>query len=219
MSKDKKQLVVVGVLVLVVLAIGAFQFMGMRPKPVAKEDEPKKEDKGEIVAQNDVQDPVKTMVEQLTGQASMPRNPFEAQAVVLEDEKETTTQPDPEITNGNGNVGRPPNGYKSEIGVGGFGGAQVEPVDPTNGNGLNGNSNITNGQPVQYSGDAPYILRGVIIGRKTMCMLQDAKGRDHLVREGENVPGTDHTILSITQKEIKINYQGRVRTLVLAGGN
>ena len=87
MSKDKKQLLVVGILGLAMLAIGAFQFLA--PKgPAAAGPEPKdaaiESDDGEV-AVGDTAPPIdsrRKIIGELLGSVQ-PRDPFLAQAIIL----------------------------------------------------------------------------------------------------------------------------------------
>jgi hypothetical protein len=223
MNKQKKQTIVLGALVAVIAAVGAFQFMGSKPKPVdtteKKAEKPKDE---ELVAMNgETKTPEQEIIERLMATATSPRDPFAPQAVVIDNvdqqgEQQPTQQPnqynqnglkpDPEITGnfGQGSFGSNNGNQGTGTGVGPL---QVDPESLPNGVGN------TNG--------LPFALRGVMIGRtKKLCILEFADGRQMLAVEGQSF-GRDRetTIISVTNEEVVLTHKGQQINLALNGGN
>lgn len=194
MSKDKKQIIVLGALFAVILAVGAFQFLGKKPAAVA-EDEPKKDSK-DLVAKNE-EDPTEMVIKQLYSQPLASRDPFVPQAVIVDDTDDQQPIVDPPV------VTRPDPMQ-----------GEVRPVDPGVVNGGNGQPNL---EPTQTRD--PWYLRGVILGRKTMAMLEDDKGNQFLVREGEQFNAGNTRVLSISKTQVELSHNGRIMTLALLGGN
>jgi hypothetical protein len=214
MKKDKKQMLVLGALVLLVLAIGAFQFMGSKPKPVAAKhsasDKPK--DDPLVASVDPEKDPMKDYIEQMIATSSTPRDPFAPQAVVIDEPEPQPVDPGtvaPHRTDPGSTMPRP------EIGTGSTGG-QVDPlyvdpqIVPDNGNNT---APTTNGQP--------FALTGVMIGKsKKLCMLLLRDGQQTLVREGQSFgPNMETTVVTITEEYVVLRHLGKEITLGLNGGN
>lgn len=226
MTKEKKQTIVLGSLFAVIAAVGAFQFMGNKPKPVDQADKKAEKPKdGDLVAANgEKKTPEQEIIESLMASATSPRDPFQPQAVLIDEEtgqqgeQQPTQQvnpydqnggkrPDPEIggTFGQGGFGGN-NGGQSSTG-GGIGPVTVDPESIPNGV---GNAN-----------GLPFALRGVMIGRtKKLCILEFGDGRQMLATEGQTF-GRDHetTIVSVTNEEVVLRHKGQEITLALNGGN
>lgn len=223
MNKDKKQMLVLGVLVLVVVAVGAFQFMGAKPKPAATTDTKKDEKKDETLVADNTKpvDLTAQIVEGLMGGTSGERDPFAPQAVLIDE---------PEGQPGENNMVNPvdPNGGKrppTEI----TGQVEPWPVNMNQGQGApgtfsgNGN-NQGNGGNVEVApvgNGTPYALRGVMIGRtKKMCMLETTEGKQILVLEGQKLgKELETTVIEITENYVVLSHRGKVINLALLGGN
>jgi hypothetical protein len=207
MTKDKKQILVLGVLFAVILAVGAFQFMGgSKPKTTAKEDD-KKSDSKDVVAQKDVKDPTEKAVEQLFMGALVSRDPFVPQAVIIDEPEGQLDDP-----NKTGGLIQRPDPMQGGNNGGGTTGGPVDvyhpPVDP----------NQVGLQPTDTPRDA-WSLRGVMAGRKVIAILEDHKGKQFLVKEGDTFNDGHTTVLSITKTHVELMHNGKVTTLALLGGN
>lgn len=200
MSKDKKQILVLGVLFAVILAVGAFQFMGgSKPKVAADKDD--KKDKGTEVAVNDEKaDPIKEAIVPLFTAPLVSRDPFVPQAVVLDEE---TTDP-----NQNTGIIKPP---PMPNGNNGQGYENVGVVHPP----VDGQIGL---QPTDPPKDA-WALRGVMMGAKTLAILEDAKGNQFLVKEGDSFNNGQTRVLSISKTNVQLMNNGTVTNLALLGGN
>lgn len=209
MSKEKKQYLVLGILVLVVGAVGAFQFMGPKSKPeVAVEEEqsaPTGDQASEVsaeVAQAETLSPTELAIQELMkGPMTDPRDPFAPQAVMADAPKEHVEayQPPVERTVSQ----RPPTEITGEERI-------VPPVD-LEGLGL--------GDKIDAS-DNPFGLLGVVIGRRTVAVFDAGEGRFALAEVGEKVGKMDNTYVeSISEKKVVIKHRGKLRELELRGGN
>jgi hypothetical protein len=192
MTKQKKQMIVVGVLLLAVLAVGAFQFMGGKPQPVVADEggKVKKEDQTLVAANSP--DPKDLAIMQLLNQPGSPRDPFAPQAVLIDPEPEghqvtPPDRPDPEINTDFGPVNPGVNG-----GIEGPIGTEIVPER------------------------APFTLRGVMIGKKNLAVIQLDSGRQILVAEGEQF-GPNSSVLAVSEHEVVIKVNGKVQTLPLGG--
>jgi hypothetical protein len=194
MTKQKKQMIVVGVLLLAVLAVGAFQFMGPKPKPAAADDADVDKKDQTLVAVTTI-DPVASAIDLLLNQPGSPRDPFVPQAVLIDPEPvrqphEVIVRPPDEITSG------------------------TEPWNPRVPDG-----SITGQIGTEVIPDsAPFTLRGVMIGRKNLAVIELAGGRQILLAEGEKFgPGSNSIVLAVSENEVVIKVNGKVQTLPLGG--
>ena len=202
MTKDKKQILVVGVLFAVILAVGAFQFMG-GSKPKAEVKEEKKDAGTEVAVKDDEKDPTEQVMEQLFQNTLVSRDPFVPQAVILDDEPEEhqpfQQQPPPMEGNNGGTI--------------------VQPFDPTGG--VRPDIEPVNnggGTEIEPTRDV-WSLRGVMQGKKTLAILEDAKGNQFLVKEGDTYNTGQTRVLSISRERVELMHNGQVQTLALLGGN
>jgi hypothetical protein len=204
MTKDKKQILVLGVLFAVILAVGAFQFMGgSKGKQAAtKEDDHKKVDEAQVAVNDDQKDPVREAVNQLFSNPIVPRDPFVPQAVIVDDPTPDNGQHPTVIHN--------PGPMPGDLNNGGNTGVDVvhPPVDP----------NQIGLTPTDPPKDA-WALRGVMIGKRgTLAMVEDHTGRQFLVKEGDSI--ADHTtVLSISKTGVELMANGKPIHLALLGGN
>jgi hypothetical protein len=226
MSKDKKQMAVLGVLVVVVLAIGAFQFMGPKPKPTIKAEPKKDKPKDDALVADGAGnlDPMKVYIDSLIQGASGPRDPFAPQAVLIEENpgQQGEQQPTQYV-----NPYRPDGGQRPDNEI--EGGFQPYKVDPNQGNGHSGTGSgqangggatvVPDNSAAGFSG--PYALRGVMIGRsKKMCMLETRDGRQLLALEGQRLgKELETTVVEITESYVVLRHRGEVHNLALLGGN
>jgi len=196
MSKDKKQLVVFGALLLVVVAIGAFQFMGKEEPKTDSVAIAESSTKGideildpEIKVEKD---PVDLVLENLLGPKDE-RDPFIAQGMVENTavakpvlDKPAVRQPESEL----GPTGEIPWPVGDEALQSGF--ALDEP---------------------------PYTLRGVVIGNKTLAVLENSEGSQFMVVPGQTLSESETKILAVEDGKVIVDYRGRVKELTLQGGN
>lgn len=199
MSKDKKQMIVMGALVLVIVAVGAFQFMGGSKKkgPVAEADESKLAIEAgsgeEVAAGKDYTPPVLPPGFEFPGLDK--RDPFQAQAKILDEPKDDKRPPqwtDP-------NKGRPTTQITS--------GRGYDPV-PT---GPPGSGNTESSRAV---GEPPFDVVGIIQGsRSTMAILSPDEGRQQMVSIGDTIG--DWTVAAISPNTIEVRYKGKSETLNL----
>lgn len=192
MNKDKKQIVVLVSLVAVVGAVGAFQFMKKGPTVdvVAKVEEERP-----IVAATSELTVVNTMdMDALFGGTLEERDPFDPQAILLDDPRRGTRPPGGRLTN-------PPD---PEItGSGGTG--PVKPGPPNGGTG--GGLEVGPSRPL-----GALSLRGVIIGPKPMAVFEGDYGRQILVGEGKRLPnGT--VVLSIAEGKVILKRNGKISSI------
>jgi hypothetical protein len=221
MNKQKKQTVVLAALVAVIAAVGAFQFMGNKPKPAAG-DGPKKKAASEetLVADNTTAtDPTQYVIDTLIANSATPRDPFQPQAVVLDDpghqgEPQPTNKVNPYDQYGGQRPDNEIGGQFPNHGQGSGTGVGPITIDPALVN--QGNGNTTGGLNGQ-----PFALRGVMIGRsKKLCMIELSDGRQTLISEGQSFGSElETTVVSITEEAVVLRHKGVEKTYALHGGN
>jgi hypothetical protein len=150
-------------------------------------------------------------IEQMIATSSTPRDPFQPQAVVIDDPLPDRPVNDPPRPT---NIQRPTM-PRPEFEPGGFEG-QVDPirVDPNTvpDNGTN-HLGPTNGQA--------FALTSVMIGKsKKLCSLLLRDGQQILVGEGQSFgPDMNTTVVAITEEYVVLRHLGREMKLGLNGGN
>lgn len=197
MNREKKQIVVVAVLAVMVLGVGAFQFMNAssEPAPVATKAEEKKDDK----KSDKPQGPKNPQFRPLAI-----KDPFETATFAMSHEDPTPTPPkDPtppkqDHTGGSRPIKLPgsPAGTGWDFPVGGN--PEVKPVEPE--------------KPV-----FGYRVVGVVEGAYPAVVFEDSKGNQQLVEIGQGI-GPNATVIGINRGKVRIKFNAE--TLVLnVGGN
>lgn len=209
---DKKKLVVMILLGVVVLGVGAFQFTQMSSAPApAPKTEAKANDKGDGKAvEGEQPDPMKQLY--ALGQK---RDPFQAGALPPLDTTGTTppTQQDPPAQS------KPPRTALRPR-PGDPGGFQLPPVNP-----IPGNLNIqpTNGGATGPSMTLPtpgpsYNVTGVITGERPAAVFVDASGNQRLVTVGSSLDG-DSQLVGVEKGNVTLRNKktGKTQTLTVGG--
>lgn len=237
MKDDKKKLVVLAGLVVVVLGVGVFQFTGMNqpaPAPTAKnESKPEEGSEGKTAkAEGDTtagaesgaatgepgaeatgteakeEDPMK----QLYAMALPSRDPFQ-EGVLPNQEEEGTAAP----TNTKIN---PPVNHTPRVNRGNRGPSiKMPPFNPMQGSlpPVGGDIQISpgGGAPVALPNDG-YTVSGVMTGKKNSAVLSDSQGNQRLVTEGQQLDG-DSKVVSVRKGQVVIKRKGKTITLNVGG--
>lgn len=201
MTKEKKQFVALGALGLMVVSVGAFQFMGGSPEPPKTEEPkkvaaPKKETAAEIA---------KAAIKNPDFANPLPiRDPFEISgfAFTADEKKEdpaasaTADVPradkKPEVKRGHSEFRPRPLPGNPEAG-----GTTIPPLEPPK-------------PKFEYS------LIGIVTGKSPSAVFADGGGNQRMVDLGQSVG--DATVVSITRNFVKVRFNNE--TLVLkVGGN
>lgn len=193
MNREKKQLLVVIVLAVLILAVGAFQFMkGSEPEPVAstKKDEAKPNDPAKDAK-------LAKLYPELMPLAQ--KDPFLPASFVNNKPEQPVTPPaDPKPVKQveTGLDPLPPDGWVIPGGD-----PKVEPLKP-----------VTPPKPV-----FGYILVGIVEGAHPSAVFDDGKGNQQLVEVGQGI-GPNATITKITRGKVHVKFNAE--TLVFnVGGN
>lgn len=229
-NNNTKQIAIVGVLAAVLLAVGAFQFMGPSPAPVPPADstavaaggptEAPLEGEG-LVEGKVPSDPVREALLSYATSSATPRDPFKpsgslAAEYTMPQGKVAPAEAAPVVGNPDeGRVPRPPRGGRQEI----------DAVNPMGGSLLAGGpigisqtgpiAEGTNpGLPGTITGGSSYKVKGIIVGTTRMVVLEDADGNQKLVPEGGSVDG-DTTVVKVQGNTVKISSKGRRKDVAL----
>lgn len=228
-NNNTKQLAIVGVLAAVLLAVGAFQFMGPSPAPVPPADttvaaggptEAPLEGEG-IVEGKTPADPVREALLSYATSNATPRDPFKpagtlAQEYAMPQGKIAPPAPAPVVGNPNeGRTSRPNRIPRNDVG----------PVNPMEGSFPGGGSmglaptgpiasGANPGVPSTITGGSSYKVKGIIVGTTRMVVLEDADGNQKLVPEGGSVDG-DTTVVKVQGNTVKISSKGRRKDVAL----
>jgi hypothetical protein len=202
MNRDKKQLIVVGVLVVLILSVGAFQFLRKTeaPPPAPSKKEVK------VTKDNEKATKAKDIKNPQFGPLN-PKDPFEIAAFVA-------GPPDPVIV--------PQPVKKPDIG-----GTKIPEISKTHikelpfGNDSNSNTVLPPGGGVPPMAPPEpkfeYSLIGIVEGKHPMAVFDDGKGNQQLVEAGQSV-GPSATVIAISRGKVRVQFNAR--TLVFnVGGN
>ncbi|MCU0315432.1 MAG: hypothetical protein MUC92_02440 [Fimbriimonadaceae bacterium] len=220
---DKKKLMVVGILLVVILAVGAFQFMGSSTPASAaatKKEEITKEAEGaelgsggEEEAKGPAIDPA---LQPLIAGTFPSRDPFlPAGARAMETPKSVSQTPPSQAQNlpnpvtGPSSAPPPPRISTNR--------PRYEAPDPMRGSLPPINPGAPNGpqNPTQPIVVVPtYRLKGVLLGDRPLAVFEDSKGNQKLVPLGGSIDA-DTIVVSIEKGKVTIRSKGKERTLVI----
>lgn len=223
MTNDKKKIMVLAALGLVLVAVGAFSFMGGGSPPAPTTAASKTDATGDAAKQvaekeelTPEQQKNQELMAMLQGELSQ-RDPFERPADAKPVEPINTSKPPviPQTSPRGGNAG----GRRS-------GGGSIPPFDPMggrlpSGGGLpspGGGIGLEQGAPLRHPDDPGYRVKGVITGRKPMAVFEDESGNQKLVPIGGSLDG-DTQVTGIEKGKVRVRHRGKDKTLDLEEGS
>lgn len=214
---DKKKLLIIGVLGAVLLGIGAFQFMGPSSPPTIEDPGEETgsttgsaEPAGGAAAPAEApKDPVRDQLIQLISTAATPRDPFRASGQLATEFANSPTKVAP--ASASPAAGTPPPPPKAPS----FS-QPVAPMNPLPGGfpdgpvGLRPEAGVPPfpGEPVRNTSGPGYKVRGVIVGKSRLVVLEDSDGNQRLVPEGGSVDG-DTTIVGVKEGSVAMRVRGQ----------
>jgi hypothetical protein len=210
MQDDKKKLAIVGALVVVMLAIGAFQFAttGTQPAPPAEEKIEAKAEEQQILDEGAEGEP------KVVAQVLPQRDPFQAASLppIVADDPPVATPPAPEPVRNRPQASpvrpaqsaqiRPYNPLPGQLPLPDVGGVQMNPLG---------------GVPAPREDVFEYRVSGLIVGRKPVAVFADAQGNQRLVPLGGSIDG-DSKVVGIDRGRVTVIHKGKTLTLT-PGGN
>ncbi|MEZ5163070.1 MAG: hypothetical protein R2688_04840 [Fimbriimonadaceae bacterium] len=213
MNEDKKKAVVLGVLVVVMLGVGAFTFMGKpKPAPVSSTDTATEiTDEGTELAEGEgaegeISDPV-TALNEIGLSPYSARDPFETPAGAKVDTK-PPVQNTPPPTKVASNTPPPMSGGNKPFNpLEGWDGPLPTGTTPAGGGTIPGSGAAVELKP-------KYRVMGVIVGAKSMAVFEDSDGNQKLVPVGGAVDG-DTKVTAIERGKVTVSHRGKQQTLVI----
>ncbi len=231
---DKKKILILGTLFVLILGIGAFQFVksgnqapeaaastekkvantepAEKPASTGTEADPATETadtKGEKTENGGEAitsvDPALVVAAKLS-----PRDPFDGRRWDKGDTKAQTPPPTPEAPKVR--PVRPPRG----ISGGGFAPYGVPPIGgvlPEAG----GTAPVAGGKMPSID-DFPYSVSGTMLGEKPLVVLTDQAGKQKIVTVGSAIDG-DSQVISISNGKVIVRHRGKNKTLPVGGIN
>ncbi len=217
MNNEKKKTLLVTALAVVLIGVGAFQFVPKgasaaksAPKTSAVKDD-KKTDPNTQTAQNEP-DPQQEALKAMVKDPLPKRDPF--QPGDLPEVAAPTTVPTPPVA-----APSQPNRTGTPHAGSGVITHPLPPVDPgrISGNFPSGNVTINPGAPLRTPGEFAYKVTGVISGPKPMAVFEDDGGNQRLVPVGGSIDG-DSRVVGIENGKVHIRHRGKDQTLTLSEG-
>lgn len=240
MEKQKKQTMIVGALLLVLVAVGAFQFMGGGGSAPASVDATTETEDGATTTAagsapatengegttTDANATLNSAGAQELVQSSLPvRDPFlptssamhaaTEQAKTAEQSAQPVNQPGQPThvaSNGGsrgvggGSFTSPYNPFPGQVPDG------IGQLPPMGGNNAVGLSHEGTGAPPKREG---YKVKGTIVGKHKLVVLEDADGNQILVREGQAAPDGKTKVVNVQKGKAKVKKGDQVKILGL----
>lgn len=218
MKDDKKKLMIVGILFVVILGVGVFQFTaGSAPAPAAQAVTPENAEK--VYKEAGLDEKAKEVEAELKGEGDpmqklyamgMPaRDPFQQTAANLAPKPEPAkAQPQPQ-----------PQAPRSARRSGGGNGVTLPPFSPMQGSLPNVNVNPNGAGLPNVPNLVPepgYTVSGVIRGPKNQAVITDSQGNQRLVTEGQSLDG-DTKVVAIRDGAVVVQRKGKKETLNVGG--
>jgi len=212
MKDNKKKVMILVALFVVILSVGVFQFTSSGSAPAPK-PEAKKESAVEAEATNEegavadkvtADDPLKQLYA-----SNMPvRDPFTEVSSALRPidngaVKPPVQQPQPQPSSQR-KWSPPPMG------------GDIPPFNPNAGGGLPSLNSGVGAAPVNIEPERGYSVQGVLRGPKNSAVITDPAGNQRLVTEGQSLDG-DTKVIAIREGKVVLQRKGKTQTLNVGG--
>lgn len=189
---DKKKLIVLAALFVVILGVGAFQFVGGGAEPPKTPPKPKEE----TAAQKTEEQP--SVPNPQFANPLPPRDPFDPTSAVASLQAQQPKEPEP----------KPAPQPKPLTG-------KLEPLPPVSPSGLAGPIQLAPDKPAEPP--APkFVVTGVFLGEKSAAVFQDEQGNQKLVGQGEALDG-DTRVVAISRNRVTLRQRGQTVVLTVGG--
>lgn len=225
---DKKKIMILGALFVVILGVGAFQFAKSgSPAPAAtapaeekvasskvaapetsstsdnKETTENKSADGQANSTDNTVDPALVVAAKLS-----PRDPFDGRRWDKGADKQTPPPAEqPKVRRS-----RPPRGISgggfAPVGVPGIGGVLPE---------AGGTAPVAGGKMPSID-DFPYSVSGTVMGENPLVVLTDQSGKQKIVTVGSAIDG-DSQVIAISNGKVTVRHRGKNKTLPVGGMN
>lgn len=227
MTNDKKKTLVVAGLGVLLLAVGAFQFIGKGSGSQAPASQAKKQaaaasvysngkDDKSITKDDADNDPQRQMLMAMVKDPLPHRDPFQPIGAPEPQDSNPAQQPVTQPAQPVQAVKHNGGGRNSN-----YGGAPVPPFEPLPGGtqiGAPGNgANLTKAAPLRQPSEFAYKVRGILNGPKPMAVFEDDSGNQRLVPLGGSVDG-DSKVVGIEKGKVHIRHKGKDKVVDLTEG-
>ncbi len=236
MDKKKKQIIIVGVLLAVMLAVGAFQVVSLN-QPIAVDPAASgpPADAGGAVADAEAgpsteqleaeKRMLQAQIQTILAASATPRDPFRQKGdVTTAGADSAPAAPENPRIVGNGGAAAPveppvrrPRSPMGDVAVfdpfpqgGGPGVLPLPGGSPLPQGGFKGPGEQSQGIPAEPS----YKIAGVIVGNSKMAIVEDSAGNQKLVKEGGSIDG-QRTVVGIEPGRVSVQEGGRTKVLPL----
>ncbi len=238
MNKNKKQTIIIAALGVVLLAVGAFQFVGLS-QPIVVEEPAGESKDGEAPAPAGAvagAEPEKTpeqaeaerkmleqQIETILAATVTPRDPFRPKgSVSVQTAGPASTTPSAPQVVGNGaappiEAPRPRRStapsYPDLAVFDPFGAPSGPGVLPLPG-AQAGGIKAPGASPAEIPEEPSYKVAGVIVGKTRMAIVEDSNGNQKLVKEGDAIDGKK-TIVGIDSGRVSVREGGKTKVIEL----
>lgn len=242
MNKNKKQTIIIAALGVVLLAVGAFQFVGLSQPIVIEETGEESTTEGEAAAPAVAvagAEPAKSpeqaeaerkmleqQIETILAATVTPRDPFRPKgAVSVPAAGAAAPAPaQPQSPRVVGNGAAPPietprprrNGSSNFPDL-----AVFDPFSAPSGPGVlplpggeMGGAKAPGASPAEIPKEPSYKVAGVIVGKTRMAIVEDSNGNQKLVKEGDAIDGKK-TIVGIDSGRVSVRENGKTKVIEL----
>lgn len=205
---EKKKIIVMAALFLVVIGVGAFQFssvQGPTEDPGVKK-KAEEEKKLEAEKRKQQQEQEHEILNPMFAQNLPPRDPFAPGKLAEEPPAPPAETPQPKPL-------KPSRSFKADPGFKPFDPGAAIPELPKPG-ALEGTIGLQASTPIRPADQLAYTLKGVLLGEKPMAVLQDESGNQRLVALGASIDG-DSRVTDISQGKVTVRHKGKTVTLTV----
>lgn len=213
MGNEKKKTIILGVLIAMVLGIGAWQFMGSGSEPTSKKPEPK--------ASAEATQPTDDATENLTAENDPSlfglkrKNPF--QPYKLPQDTSVANNQNTIVKAPEENTPRRPNGPRLSPQYGGS--MNPYPIESPGSNPIpnpNANVQLNPGTPMRSPNEFAYSLSGVVDGPNPVAVFVSDSGQQKMVPlNGSIEPGS--RVVGIRDGKVVVSHKGKTITLRVGG--
>ncbi len=206
-EKDKKKIVIIGVLAVAVLGIGAWQFSSAKSTPGSKSAK-------ESAKSASQSEPTReTIVADLDMIGLKRRNPFQPSALaeMQPTQAESTTVVAPPQASSNGARPSGPRGSSITPDISKY------PFTFDGEPSLTPGVELTPGTPLRSPNEFTYSLVGVVDGPRPVAVFRGDDGTQRMVRLNESVGSNNSKVVGIQNGQVKVQHNGKTITLSVGG--
>jgi len=213
MKDDKKKVMILGVLFVVIIGVGAFTMLGgsSTPPPTPKSD--KKEDAKTVADKAAADAAAEAPKNPLYAAELSQRDPFEPRTIAGDAPKQSAVNPPPAASP----LPNPRGSRRGHSGGGSIG--TVPPVSWNGGaiptaNGMQGSIGISPAGPDPSA--FGYSVTGTLMGARPVAVFSDSQGNQRMVPVGGSLDG-DSKVIAVEKGQVTISHRGKTLRLPLGG--